>query len=95
MYHKKSNKTDASYQALAPKDRTVFSTIEHYMNITDREDASLLTANMLIILSSKDKALKHELHEIARRVGEKQWEDDDRAFKKNIFMIIEALAEDN
>ena len=28
------------------------------------------------------------------RVKEKQWEDDERAFKKNIYMIIEALAED-
>ena len=94
MTYKKSNKVSASLQSIKPKDREVFLTIERYMNILNHEDASIMTANMLIILSSEDDAIKHELYEIARRIREKQWEDEDRSFKKNIFMIIEALVED-
>ena len=94
MTYKKSNKVSASLQGIKPKDREVFLTIERYMSLLNHEDASIMNANMLIILSSEDDAIKHELYEIARRVREKQWEDEDRSFKKNIFMIIEALVED-
>ena len=71
----------------------MFQTIYDYMDL-DNEDMSTLSGNMLIILGSGDQSIREELYELYRRIKEKQWEDDDRAFKKNVFMIIEALAED-
>ena len=91
MYSQKKYQYDLD--ALSHRDRGVFQTIYDYMDL-DNEDMSTLSGNMLIILGSGDQSIREELYELYRRIKEKQWEDDDRAFKKNVFMIIEALAED-
>ena len=93
MKIKKDSAFEQRIKDLSMKDKAVVSTIYHYMQL-HTEDMVHLVENMMIIIQSHDTTIKGELYELYRRVKEKQWEDDDRAFKKNVYMIIETLAED-
>ncbi|MEC8064223.1 MAG: hypothetical protein VX112_05195 [Pseudomonadota bacterium] len=93
MKTKKNDALATQIESLSLRDKAIVTTIYHYMQL-DPVDMQHLVDNMLIILRSTDQPIRQELYELYRRVKEKQWEDDERAFKKNIYMIIEALAED-
>ena len=94
MKTRKNTALEQRIKDLSLHDQDVIKEIYQYMQL-HAEDMVHLVENMMTILQSQDNTIKAELYELYRRIKEKQWEDDDRAFKKNVYMIIETLAEDS